>query len=353
MISKKTVFQSFFFLFSVISLFIFRETSFLYGQNNSPEHSVLSWQKKSVTQWEEILKASLSETQARPDLQLQWYAAYALGQYGQDAKSAVNTLISRAQVDMGQDDYVRAATLRSLGQIQDVTAIPVLVAELESPYRAILRNAAWALGNFNAQAMADDRVIPALEKLLTHEDPPTRAQAAAALWKIAKNDHALETLLKMIQSRKSYEIYESVHVIQEIAPLLNEKRATFAKMLTARLSSKDSDTSRACVEALCALGTDALTSVKTALETQKDPMIRMRMISILATVTADSEWEFFLNILNHPEETNMVKIAALRALKNPPDESRQSVREILVRIINDENSPQNLVREATETLKTL
>ena len=329
----------------------------------------LRWQMRTVAQWSAVLEASFSDSPpSEPD---QWFAAYALGQYGAEAKSAVPLLIRRLEQELLEGDYyIRAAAARSLGMIGDGKAVPALAELLEtelakSPkeqYPAILRNAAWALGAFGKKIPpTNTKVIAALKNLLksghSANDAPARGAAAVALWKIAKDESALAAIREMLVSPKwspkSMEIYQGALAAAEIGPELGKNASVMAEILAQRLLSKDQDVSRACAEALCALGKAAASPVKEAYEKQKDPAVRARLLAVLAAVDAKAEFPRFLKLAGDVREADAVRISAIRGMKTPPAEFRKEAKNVFVSVINDKTSSPGVVREAAAVLKEM
>ncbi len=342
---------------------LFVMVAFLSVAATTAQEPRLHWQTKGVTAWAAVLETAFSDSDAAT-MTDQWYAAYALGQYEAEAKAAVPGLVKRLGTAFDDDTYVRAAAARSLGLIGDPQAVPalaeaipaaltVLEANPDVDYEAILRNAAWALGAFGKKAADTPEAVVALETLLKHPDPQTRAEAAGALWKISRHNVAFRTLIAMLKSKASQNTYHAAMVVTQIGPQWGEKAAgPVSEALTANLETQpDQDTARACEEALCAVGPMAVPTVKTAYAGQKNAAARARMLAVLGTLAAAKETPLFLKILADADEPEAVRIAAVRAVPHFPAAAKETARDALVGIINDKTSPPDLVREAAEVMK--
>lgn len=325
-----------------------------FAQGDAGANGDLRWQSQPVSAWVAVLDSAFSDDPA--PLTRQWYAAYALGQYGEKAKPAVPAMLERLKTAFDRDNYVRAAVARSLGMIGSTQAVTVMVSVMEQAIQqgedSIPRNTAWALGEFGP-AVAGGEAVPALEALLTHDDVQTRAAAAVALWQIARHEAALKTLIAMLNTRKANEIYEGAMGISRIGPSLGGKASAVIPPLVTWLCSSYADIPQACLEALCAVGEPAIPAVKSALTKTTEPAARARLIAVLGTLAAPANSGFLLELADDSGEAEAVRIAAVRAIPRFPAGQRDAARDVLVRVINDTTSPPGLVREAAELMKTL
>jgi len=133
-----------------------------------------------------------------PDIQARWYAAYALGQLGSDAREAVEPLM-RILEDQREYEYVRGSAAWALGRIglpEAKPAVPLLIETLSSRHVSVRRYACWALARL---APAADEAVPRLRRLLADEDAQVRIRAAAALWAIAEQPEAVALLRETIR----------------------------------------------------------------------------------------------------------------------------------------------------------
>lgn len=319
----------------------------------------LIWQKRTVEDWTKVLQKSLEETE-RPSMGDQWYAAYALGQYGSSARSAVPVLCRRLRKDWGEDDYVRAAAAHSLGEIGDLRAVKSLVRELDSEYVAVLRHTALALGMLGEKVKEENPKV--LEKLLTllesSSDGTVRANAAIALWKIGRHPAILPFLEKELTSSKTLEVYQGVSVVIELAPeWREEEKKRFVPLLIPPMASRhpqEQDTARICMEGLISLGETAIPVVETALENAVEKKYRSRLVYVLGKMDNRVERkDFLLRIVTDRSESEDVRVSALRGLESGCVERNEEIRETIVKMINDSGTSPRLVHEATLILKSL
>jgi HEAT repeat protein len=114
------------------------------------------------------------------DEYVRWYAAYALGRIGPEAREAVPAL-ARALGDNNKD--VRRCAAEALGRIgpEAREVVPALVGLLGDENKYVRGHAAEALGWIGLEAR---EAIPALGKLLNDECEFARKAAADALKKI-------------------------------------------------------------------------------------------------------------------------------------------------------------------------
>lgn len=313
----------------------------------------LHWQSQPVSAWAAVLDSAFSDEPA--PLTRQWYAAYALGQYGEKAKSAVPAMITRLETAFDRDNYVRAAVARSLGMIGDLRAVPALMEAVTQAAakddESVLRNAAWALGTFGGSGVSEN-VVPVLEPLLTHDDIQTRAAAAAALWHIIRHEAALETLVALLRSSNANEIYEGAMAVAQYGTTFRGQTAVITP-LVARLRSANPDVPPACQEALCSMGKPVIPAVKAALSKTTEPAARARLVAVLGTLDARANTAMLLELADNAAQAEAVRIAAVRAIRFFPPGELDTARETLVRIINDTTSPPGLVREAAALMKML
>jgi HEAT repeat protein len=116
-----------------------------------------------------------------PDQEVRYYAAYALGNVGVEAKAAVPALIVTLK---DKDKFVRGAAAKALGEIgvEAKAAVSVLRAALQDPDKDVRSSAAEALGKIGAEAKA---AVPALSTALKDKDQDVRYYAAYALKEIS------------------------------------------------------------------------------------------------------------------------------------------------------------------------
>jgi cyclophilin family peptidyl-prolyl cis-trans isomerase len=110
-------------------------------------------------------------------------AAFALGEWGADARPALEPLIVRAQAE--EDEGVRERVIRAVGRIGGADAARFLVSLSHEGPDAAAR--AWGLATIAVRGSAegeDDGVLRALAGLLTDGEGPAREAAAWGLWRI-------------------------------------------------------------------------------------------------------------------------------------------------------------------------
>lgn len=114
--------------------------------------------------------------------EVRFRAAYALGQLGADARSAVPALLALVQ-NSDETDVVRTHAIWALGRIgrEPALVVPVLILFLKSPNDALRSSAAFAVGGFRQDAK---NAIPSLESLLDDTDESVRRWAAQSLQQI-------------------------------------------------------------------------------------------------------------------------------------------------------------------------
>ena len=319
------------------------------------------WKEKTPAQWSDILQKSL-EKENRPAIREQWYAVYALGEYAaqKDAEQTdaiVEILLKRLAVDQGQDDYVRAAIATTLGKIGDAQAIPALTEALTSDYTAIRRCAADALNHFGQKASVP-ATRDALKKVLKEDsDATTRSNAAVTLWNTTSDAAALEYLEKLLDSKKSLEKYQAATAIGRLEGLSDKVSAKLGKGLIPLLALtgiQDQDTARAGVAALVQLGKPTLAEVRKAFRTAKNDLAKSRYLTVLANIDISATTSDELLQLAKAKETPMVvRIAAIRGLRNVVPEKRDAAKALVLVWTKDTDAPRNIVFEATQILKTL
>ncbi|MDO4570144.1 MAG: HEAT repeat domain-containing protein [Planctomycetia bacterium] len=321
------------------------------------------WESKTPDYWANILAKSLDEEKNKPCIREQWYAAYALEQYGAAAQNQAPTLLRRLDTDLGQDDYVRSAVARALGTAGATEAIPALILALDSEYLAIRRNAAWALGRFSPDDFGEEKepAVEALRKLLKkseHPDLPLELNAATALWRIARNDDTLEWIDRMLAPSNARNVFYGASAIANLANDLDEQSlAKFKTFLckyvvdpgTEKNSMSRQDAVRMCVFALAALGSVAADDVRETIlerysleQAQRGDACPSELVPLLALWgEVDSAGDsagavFFLaSIASNENEAERTRVAAVRGLKFAQGTSADVARKALLDIVSD------------------
>ncbi|MDO4576069.1 MAG: HEAT repeat domain-containing protein [Planctomycetia bacterium] len=341
----------------------------------------LVWQSRPPKAWSEVLSGALqAKPDERPLIRQQWYAAYALGQYGKEASGAVEVLLKRLAVDQGQDDYVRAAVALALGQIGDRKSVPALMeAFSQNPaYPAIRRNAVKALGMFGNWAKEERSDVVALLQNAMENDPDmgVRTNAAAALWSVDKNPAVMEFVRKRLESSEALDVYQGAVVASALANVW-EDSAALARLLIPPIATVHpreqnmaqrraetsprggrlgtwlaQDTARMCTEALGKLGPDAVPVVREAFEKSQNATSRSRYLRALAAMDSTiPTMELLLKLTVDEKEPQAVRIEAVRGLRRVLPEKRDEAKKAAIQVVNDPNAPSALVYESAQTLK--
>lgn len=315
----------------------------------------LAWQKKTPDQWAAVLSAALEDgpESKRPAIRDQWYAAYALGEYGSEGLSPANVdvLLARFAKDLGQDDYVRAAVALTLGKSGDPRVVSVLTEALNSDYVAIRRSAANALGLLGKQA-AD--AVPVLEKTVKEDkDATARSNAAVALWSIAQSPEALEYVRRTLAMEKALDIYHGASALVRMQGELPETDVTALAerlvVLTALAKIQEQDTARLCVDALVRLGKPAAETVRKAFQAETNDTAKARLLTVLVSVDeSETLTEELLELASPKNDVpDVLRIAAIRGLRRAAPEKQEAVKALMVEWTKDTEAPRNVVHEAT------
>ncbi|MCC3507422.1 MULTISPECIES: HEAT repeat domain-containing protein, partial [unclassified Microcoleus] len=152
-------------------------------------------------------------------------AAFALGNIGAEAKTAVPQLVSLLK---DSDANVRSRAAYVLGNIgaEAKTAVPQLVSLLKDSDADVRSSAADALGNIGAEAKT---AVPQLIPLLKDSDADVRRSAARALVSIALS------LQEKAKTLTSTELNQAVSNLESALKVLAEPKADFSKPTIANL----------------------------------------------------------------------------------------------------------------------
>lgn len=204
-----------------------------------------------------VLVAALKDR----DPLLRRFAAMALGTLGPKAKESESLLLARLKdSDIGSRIAAAGALWKVCGNAKD--AVPVLIQVLEqeatiahlwaadevaeigadakdavSALRKSMAKSHWpdapaeALGNIGPDAAA---AAPDLVALLDSKNGETRAQAAAALWKINRHPRALPTLLEELKNPVDGSPFGAIVAISQIGPPAKAGVSDLLKALSAR-----------------------------------------------------------------------------------------------------------------------
>lgn len=155
----------------------------------------------------------LIELSKDSDSTIKHRAINTLGLIGPDAQKAANSLIAYSLSN--EDPAFLRTTIDTLGKIQAVESIPVLIGFLNNKNKYTLFSAIEALGSIGPSA---NEAIDPLSKLLKHEDHNVRADAIEAIGKIGGKEAAsiLQEELKVSSSPK-YLIVKALGLLKQDA----------------------------------------------------------------------------------------------------------------------------------------
>ncbi len=131
---------------------------------------------------------------AAPSPQARAHAAFGLGEMdAKDGRAEALPRLIRAARD--EDERVREAVVKALGEIESVEAVPVLLAALRDAAPAVRAAAAWALGEIE-----DKSAVEPLMRALWDREAEVRSQAAWALGEI-EDKRAVEGLMGALKDK--------------------------------------------------------------------------------------------------------------------------------------------------------
>ena len=351
------------------------------------------WQTKSVEQWADVLEAAIPEDGKKadahsiPSIREQWYAAYALGEYGQEALSAVPVLLKRFAHEAGKDDDVRACILYSLGKMQAEEAFPVLCEALESDYPLIVRTAALALGRFPKPLASSEgeEAVKMMRSILRERSElqiPLAANCAVTLWATGKREAVCEWMVSALTSERkdaftrNFELYQGISVCLMIAESTEteELRSFFEHWTADRADDRipehslpglladlaargeDADVKLLACETLAKLGSWALPAVREAMgEPESLKTLDGHLLSVWVQLSVDHSetQELLFRIVLDSNAPERVRISAVRGLRFLPDEQKKTAADLLVKLLNDAAVSDVLAMEARLMLDRL
>jgi HEAT repeat protein len=268
--------------------------------------------------------AQLASQLTDPDIRVRYYAAYALGQLGPQAATAVGPL-QKALANRAEQEYVRGTLAWALGRIGPAAepAIPQLIEMLASKHDSVRRNAAEALGNFGPAARG---AVDELLKTARDEDPMVRLNVAVALWKIQRHPKALPALLAMLRQGRDPLPYQTAVVLGSLGADAEE----VTPALVEALANSDADVRRAAARSLGQIGPAALPALKKVLAGRQVEVCR-EAVEALGWMGSPGV-SALTPALKHPSA--VVRRAAARALGRLGAEAR-SAEAALVEAVND------------------
>ncbi len=331
------------------------------------EQNQAIWHSKPVEHWTKVLESALEKPKGKaPSVREQWYAAYSLGKYAQEAESAVPVLLERLQLDAGEDDDVRACILLTLALIGDREAVPAILNEVDSEYPIMRRTAVLALRKFPKELAEDLETVEKLEKILKSHAETEQALAtncAAALWLVGKREAVLawigQTLVldKEFNYARNTEIYQTLAAIHLILgdsgpETFGEDSGALAEKLTELVQkTPDADSALSACEILAELGPAALPAVQKVENIATKP----RLLSVLAAIDSENSETQTLVLATVEDSAASLpcRIAAIRGTLHFPQTQRAAATDLLVKILNDPDTDPVIANEARLTLKKL
>jgi len=345
-------------------------------ENQNVSEVRLQWKDRTVNQWEAVLKAGLEKK--APSIPEQWYAAYALGEYGEAASSVVPVMLERLAYEAGKDDDVRACLLFSLGKIGDESAFPAMVEAFNSEYPIIERTAALTLGVFPEKLKAEGAlVLEKMERILKERSPlqiPMAVNCAVTLWGVGEKEKVevwLEAALFSDREdafTRDFEVYQAISAIRQIesrygADGLNacsfENGLSLAESLVGIVqSSSDLDVRLNASETLGLLGNSSIEPLRKIFENgaglNGEKKVEPRLLEVLAQLDAEHKatQELLFGILKNRGE-DALQVSAVRGMLFLPIERREEAVSALVELLNDAEISGAIVTEARLALKKL
>ncbi len=351
------------------------------------------WKTKTVGDWAAVLETAVPEEEkdanARsiPTIREQWYAAYALGEYGLEARSAVPVLLKRFAHEAGKDDDVRACILYSLGKMQAEDAFPVLLEALESDYPLIARTAALALGKYSERLASPDgeEAVKRMLGILRESSElqiPLAANCAVTLWEAGEKSAVCAWMISALNSERkdaftrNFEIYQGCSVCLQLTERFGkeEVRTSFERWtetgpheplpkaplpeILAELakSGSDLDVKLIACETLACLGSWAIPAVKKSMGApEKTDEIADRLLYVLAQIDGGSAEtaKLLFRIVSDESAPLRARVAAVRGLAFLSKENQKTAAELLVKLLNAAEISDVLAMEARFMLDRL
>lgn len=335
------------------------------------------WKERTVRQWESVLKAGLEKN--APSIPEQWYAAYALGEYGAEAVSAVPVMLERLAYDAGKDDDVRACLLFSLGKIGAVAAFPAALEAFESEYPIIERTAALTLGAFPEKLKSDGAsAIEKMERILEERSAlqiPLAGNCATTLWGVGERGAVASWLSASLFSERedaftrNFEIYQALSVVQQLASqygtdglsdlTLPEGLSLPEGLIAIVQNSDDLDARLNASEALERLGDASVEPLRSFFEEKASQdsvgKVAGKLLEVLARLDAGNEatQSLILETIGDGKKKEAFRVSAIRSTQFLPVERRADAIAALVGLLNDTEIAGPIVIEARLALKKL
>ncbi|MDO4630353.1 MAG: HEAT repeat domain-containing protein, partial [Planctomycetia bacterium] len=225
-------------------------------------------------------KEKAENSENTPTIREQWYAAYALGEYGTEAVSAVPILLKRLELEAGADDDVRACILFSLGKIGDPSAFSAICDAFDSEYPIMRRTAAISVGFFPELLKKETETVTKMASILetrSEMELPLATNCAVTLWVLGETETVYDWVSAALASdrkdsfTRNFEIYQALSAVRQI--LTRSGLETFSDetdALTERITelvqkSRDTDVVLSACEILVQLGEAAIPAVLRAI----------------------------------------------------------------------------------------
>lgn len=187
-------------------------------------------------------------------------AVYALGKIGRSSPRVLESLESA--LEDGQME-VRWYAVDALGRLgpEAAEAVPAIVKSLQSKLNdeTVRRRGARALGRVGPPAKD---AVTVLREALASDDLLYRVAAAEALWQIARDRQAIDTLIDVLGGDSPEASFAAALALGEI----KSRRPEAVAALVAALGHPDADVRHAAVHALAEIGPPAVGPLSVALE---------------------------------------------------------------------------------------
>lgn len=207
---------------------------------------------RTVTHWIAGLQA--------PDKHARRQAAYALGQIGPEAATAVSALAEAADDNQLEVGWYALDALGRIGPAAS-PAVPdiVRIVKASQKYKLLQISGVTALGSIGAK---DRATIAVLEESLKSSDPVYRVTAALALWRIDRRASAVSALAAELRGESTPAVFAAAMALQEVGPAALSAH----RELVRALGHADADVQRAAGRVLGGLGLPVLDLLPRALD---------------------------------------------------------------------------------------
>ncbi len=335
------------------------------------------WKERTVEQWAAVLKAGLEKD--APSIPEQWYAAYALGEYGGEAVPAIPVMLERLAYEAGKDDDVRACLLFSLGKTGNVAAFSAMLEAFDSEYPIIERTAALTLGAFPEKLKSNgSSALKKMERILEERSPiqiPLAANCAATLWGVGERAKVASWLSASMFSERedaftrNFEIYQAVSTVRQIASrygkedlaelTLNDGFSLAESLVLVAGNSDDLDARLNAAEVLTLLGPLSVEPLrklfeeKASLETGGSATGKLLEVLVQLDSENESTQKLIFETAGDEKKKEVFRVSAIRGMRFLPEERKADAVAELVGLLNDTEISGPIEIEARLTLKKL